>query len=209
MFWPASLTVADEFSFRPTFRFASREQRHRRCGERGEADADPGDAGVVAAKQRARRREDDVGDEYRVTARDQLLSLALSMFGGSACATEAPDNHERGQRFDQRVGPETDQRDASRNDPGSDRNPELDQVPRISCPGQQLCAPLPLRPLERRKNLEPRVRLKLDRAHRVASTPAGATSAASRTRPSIVSEYRAIFPSRRYSASPPFRSARR
>ena len=54
-----------------------------------------------------------------------------------AALGEAPEDDEPGERLDQAVGAEADQRDRACCDPGADRNPELDCVPGVAAPGEQ------------------------------------------------------------------------
>src|SRR5882724_3766973 len=131
-----------------------REQRHRRRSERGETDPDPARGRMMAADQRPRRLDNDVGSKERVARCDELLRAPLSPLRPKPASREKPDDYEPGGRLDQAVGPKADQSDRARGYAGADGDRELDQVPRVAAPGEQLGAtdkPLPLPRLRRRR----------------------------------------------------------
>src|SRR6185503_8234902 len=72
---------------------------------------------------------------------------------------EEPDDHAAGERFDHAVDPEPDQRDRPRRDPRADRDRELDCVPSVAAPGEQLRAPLERGPLLRSQTRRPAPKL--------------------------------------------------
>src|SRR5205814_1453065 len=63
----------------PPFRVG--EQRHRRRGERGQADPDPARGRVIGVDERAQRLDADVGGEQEEADGDQLLRAPLGAAG--------------------------------------------------------------------------------------------------------------------------------
>ena len=132
----------------PPFRVG--EQRHRRRGERGQADPDPACGWVVAGEECAQRLDADVSGEQEEADCDQLLRAPLGAAGATPLAGEEPEHHTTGERLDQAVRSEADQCDRAGSKPGSDRDRELDHVPADTAPGEQPRPPLEPCPLGRR-----------------------------------------------------------
>src|ERR1700694_1169086 len=102
---------------------------------------------MMAARQVADALDGDVGREDEVRRGDQALRQLLGALGAAASAREQPDDHEPGERLDQAVRAEADQRDGAGRDSGAERDPELAEVPGVAAPGQRLRLALELRPL--------------------------------------------------------------
>lgn len=101
----------------------------------------------MRAEEVAGRLDTDVEDEECVACGDQLLRASLRKIGGAAAAAEQPDDDAAGERLDDGVDAEADQRDRAGRDAGAERDRELDDMPGVAAPGQQLGAPLERRPL--------------------------------------------------------------
>jgi integrase/recombinase XerD len=110
--------------------FGAGEQRHRDQRDDREADPDRAAFGVIAAGEGDGRVDRDVCGEQPEGDRDQLLGVSFGVFGLDAGVVEAPQDDDPGERFDQRVRAERDQRDRPGDDAGTDRHGRLDAVPR-------------------------------------------------------------------------------
>ena len=131
------------------------EERHRRRGDGGEPDADPARSRLVAGGERASGLDCDIRGEDEEARGDQLLGASFGLVGADAPAGEEPDDDQPGERFDQAVGAEADQRDRAGGDAGEDGDRELDGVPGDAAPGEPSRRALESRALTRR---EPRRR---------------------------------------------------
>jgi hypothetical protein len=88
----------------------------------------------VAADQRAHRFDPDVGGEYVERDRDQLLRSALRVRRAQPGTGEQPEDDQAGDRLDQRVGAETDQRDRAGGEAGANGDRCLQHVVADSTP---------------------------------------------------------------------------
>ena len=109
--------------------FGVGQERHRDQGDDREADPDRAAGGVLAAGEGDGRVDGDVCGEQPERDRDQLLRAPFGVLGVGAGDVEPPEDDDAGERFDQRVGAERDQRDRSGDGAGGDRDGRLDAVP--------------------------------------------------------------------------------
>src|SRR5215218_2632632 len=138
--WP-SLLVAEEPSFSPTRALAMASGGHGCQRESSEAYADPTGLGPLPGEEAPYRLEADVG-RYEVEAyADELLGPLLGGLRRGARGGEPPEEDDPRQRFNERVGPETHERDGPRNHPRADRDRRLHTVPAHPEPGQELRPP--------------------------------------------------------------------
>ena len=106
---------------------------------------------MAAAEQRPDRFDADVGGEYEVARGDKLLCPPLGALQVRAAGAESPEDDEAGKRLDQRVEAEANQGDRAGRDPGAEGNRELDEVPGVAAPGEQLRPSYELCPFGRRE----------------------------------------------------------
>ncbi len=117
--------------------FGVGQERHRDQRDDREADPDRAAGGVLAAGEGDGRVDGDVCGEQPEGDRDQLLGAAFGGLGVGAGGVEAPEHDDPGERFDERVGAERDQRDRSGDGAGTNRDRGLDAVPRESAAGEE------------------------------------------------------------------------
>jgi hypothetical protein len=109
-----------------------REQRHRRRSKSGKTDPHPAGGRMIAADQRPRRLDHDIGNKQRVARRDELLGAPLGPLRTKPPSREKPyDNQPRG-CLDQAVGAKANQSDRAGSYAGADRDCELDQMPGVA-----------------------------------------------------------------------------
>ena len=92
---------------------------------------------MVAAGEGDGRVDGDVCGEQPERDRDQLLRAPLGVLGVGAGGGEAPQHDDPGERLDQRVGAERDQRDRTGDGACADRDSGLDAVPDQAAAGEE------------------------------------------------------------------------
>jgi len=80
-----------------------------------------------------------------------LLRASLRSGGRTSPAGEQPNDREARERLDQRIEAKADECDAARGNPRRKRDRELDDMPPVAAPGEQLCPMFELRALSRRE----------------------------------------------------------
>ena len=109
--------------------FGVGQQWHRDQGDDREADPDRAAGGMLAARERDGRVDGDVCGEHPERDRDELLRAPFGGLGVGAGDVEAPEDDDAGERFDERVGAEGDQRYRSGDGGCGDRDGGFDDVP--------------------------------------------------------------------------------
>ncbi len=118
-------------------RFGIGQQRHRDQGDDREADPDRAAGGVLAARERDGRVDGDIYGEQPERDRNELLGAPFGGLGVGTGDVEAPQHDDPGERLDQRVGAEGDQRDRPGDGASGDRDCRLDAVPDQAAASEQ------------------------------------------------------------------------
>src|SRR5919198_2253261 len=105
------------------------EQWHRRRGDGSQADPAPASSRTARTEQRSYRLDTDVGGQDEEAGGDELLRAALGTLRARPTGAEPPDDDRAGDRFDQAVEAEADQRDRRSGHARADRHSELERVP--------------------------------------------------------------------------------
>jgi hypothetical protein len=92
---------------------------------------------MVAAGEGDGRVDGDVGGEHPKGERDELLRAPFGGLGVDAGGGEPPEHDDPGERLDQRVGTEGDERDRAGDGASGDRDGRLDPVPDQAAAGEQ------------------------------------------------------------------------
>jgi hypothetical protein len=98
------------------------QQRHDDQASGGHGDARPGGGGALCGDESAEGVGGNVGREQEVGDGDRLLRAAFSGVRQGADAGEPPHDDDAGQRLDDRVQTEPEQRDRAREDSGGNRD---------------------------------------------------------------------------------------
>src|SRR5437660_1102372 len=91
----------------------------------------------------------NVGGEHEERDRDHLLCAALGTLRSQTPSGEQPEDDEAREALDQRVRSEADQGDGAGRYSGTERDPELDEVPGDPAPSQETRLPFEVRPFLR------------------------------------------------------------
>ena len=92
---------------------------------------------MVRPEEGPYRLDADVGREDEEADCHKLLRPPLGGLGVTPSHAEAPHDDEPGERLDQAVEAEADQRDGRRRDARGDSDGELHEVPRVAAPSEQ------------------------------------------------------------------------
>ena len=106
---------------------------------------------MIGVDECAQRLDAHIPGEQEEADGNQLLGTPLGTTRATPRAGEQPEHDTAGERLDQAVRPETDQRDRARSKPGADRDREFHHVPGDAAPSEQPRAPLETRALLRRR----------------------------------------------------------
>ena len=84
----------------------------------------------------------DIGSKDEEARSDHLLGATFRSNRAEASSGEEPQDDEAGERFDQAVGAEPDQRDRAGGEPGNQSDCELDEMPNDASPSKKARLPL-------------------------------------------------------------------
>jgi hypothetical protein len=96
---------------------------------------------MVRAEERPHGLDPYVRRKDEETGGDKLLRPTLGRFGIAPASGEPPNDDEAGQRLDEAVEAEADQRNGRRRDPRRERDREFHDVPAVAAPRKETGAP--------------------------------------------------------------------